>query len=219
MTVLYEVAGRVFRTKSQLEDATRAIVNGYEFGETVEGYNLTFLLDLFRRHKHHARKAGAGIASVSVHVNREWKTQRMLVINRTDGTSTDISWRECIYPVSAKQEFKKACRSAVAADVLCFKRMEFGESDTVPCAITGDLVSWRDSHVDHECPAFDAIVDEFVREFRLVPDAVALAGDGDNERVTVFADAKLADRFRVFHNARAKLRIVSQRANLTRTRQ
>lgn len=87
------------------------------------------------------------------------------------------------------------------------------------CAISGEVLSWDDAHVDHAPPVFITLADRWTLlaggypVITLTPTA-----DGQIGRTLTATDAQSwAD----FHRANAHLRIVSSLANLSllRTRQ
>jgi len=219
----YQIGGKTFRTKQEIVQRVRGILDRTPVGATLEQGEFAFMLDLLQRHRRAAQKIGGGVRAIRADLNTHWKPYKMFTLIRADGTETDFSYRACVYPTSADADFRKACRHAVVEDVLEFKRSAFdaqaNEYNEIRCAVSGVMVAWDEAHVDHAPPwTFKAIVDAFVDELAIDVSAVQLAGRADNEFQRRFVDAELAARFRRFHNARARLRIVTQATNLERCR-
>lgn len=219
----YPVGGMTFRTKQQIVEHVRAILDRTPIGATLERDDYTFMLDLLQRHRWAAQKIGSGAHAIRVDLNTHWKPRKMFTLIRVDGSETDFSYRAYIYPASAEADFREACRQAVVEDVLEFKRKAFDAHanafNEICCAISGDLVAWNEAHVDHAPPwTFQAIVEAFVCDQGADVANAPLAGHEDNEFQHRFVDAGLAERFRNFHNERARLRVVTRSANLERRR-
>jgi hypothetical protein len=112
----------------------------------------------------------------------------------------------------------KALRLAVTDDVMRFKTECFGDSEVVRCAMTGEIVRKDNCHVDHESPTFSEIMQDWLSANHLLEEEIPLVGDEDGAMFAKLADAELADDFRQYHLANAKLRVVSIAANLSRPR-
>jgi hypothetical protein len=209
----YMVSDIGFPTKAALQEYVKGILNNTA-GE-VDTIHLPFLTDLFERHQDALQKIGMGIATVRVRLAMPYKT-RCFEIERVDGSRTDISYLECLKPSTAKQWFPAACRTAVADQIQEHKDAAFGAADSIPCAITGEMVTRETCHVDHAPPwAFTEIVAAFIRaNWHIDINKVAYT-DGDNVVESSFAEPKTAAEFAQFHKERAVLRVVSKRANLS----
>jgi hypothetical protein len=217
----YRISAEVFRTKREIVAHVRGILARTQIGSELAPADRGFMLSLLQRHPSASRKIGPGIRAIRVDLNTHWAPQKAFVLVRIDGSETDFSYYSCIYPSAHDAKFCEACRQAVVADVLAFKKRFFetaaDEFNEVACAVTGERVSWNDAHVDHAPPwTFKTIVNAFVGEQGIDVAAVPLAGDGDNEWQSTFADPAMSDRFRHFHNERARLRLVTRTVNLRR---
>lgn len=219
----YQIDGVSFRTKREIVGHVRAILNRVPIGESLGPDDFRFMLALLHRHPWAAQKIGVGVQAIRVDLNSQWTPCKMFTLVRTDGSETDFSYRACIYPPSHEADFREACRQVVLDDILAFKRTVFdaeaNECNEVSCAATGMLVGWNEAHIDHAPPwTFKAIVDAFIDETGVDVGAVHLTGSADNECQQRFADSELTERFRTFHNARARLRVVTKAANLEASR-
>lgn len=219
----YQIGGVTFRSKHEIVQHARGILHRTPIGEMLDPIAFAFMLELLQRHRWAAQKIGVGVRAMRVDLNTHWKPYKMFTVIRADGSETDFSYRACIYPTSADADFRKACRHAIVEDVLAFKQAAFeahaNEFNEIRCAVSGELVAWDEAHVDHAPPwTFRAIADAFIRGSDIDVSVVSLAGSADNECQHRFADMKLAERFRSFHNERACLRVVTKAVNLERCR-
>ena len=215
----YEIDGIPFSTKKQIEQHVRAILDRTDVGSELQGDDLAFVLALLQHHHRAKQKLGAGVVAIRVDLNTEWKAWKMFTLVRCDGSETDFSYRACIYPRSKHQDFQEACREAVVPDVLQFKRHYYvehaDEFNRVRCPVTHKAVGWDEAHIDHDLPwPFREIVKAYCIERGIQIDTVELAGDDDGECQSRFRDAAMVADFRDFHRQRARLRVVSQEANL-----
>lgn len=202
------LGGETFATKAEVKRRTQFVLKSGR----VQPDDDRFLRDLFARHPSAAEKHGPGIAEIRVVTVPPWNT-RGFEIRRVDGTTTDISYLECLAPTTPRHWYRAACRTAIAEQVLAAKAAAFAEADCIACPVTGELVGRDDCHVDHAPPwTFEAIADTFAVDLDL--ESIGYL-DGDNRVRSQFADADLTARFADFHRARAVLRVVSVRANLS----
>jgi len=99
-------------------------------------------------------------------------------------------------------------------------RAEFAGSPNgvVACGLTGAPIAQAGAHVDHDDPSFASIILSF-RQAQgwagAVPPGVLTTG-ADAQTTTTFVRAIDEAAFRAFHQAHAKLRVVSAAANLAR---
>ncbi|MEW5687799.1 MAG: DUF3223 domain-containing protein [Pseudomonadota bacterium] len=170
-------------------------------------------------------KLGAGVRAFQRRMNRGegWQTAGFWVL-RVDGTETDFSFPTAIAgkPKPQSAEFTDACRAAVAGDIKAAKARHFAEhadaEGRVACAISGLPLSEKDAHLDHAEPSFGHLVVVFRAESgweTTIPDGILTKPD-DNQMTTTFVDDQVAEAFRKFHEARATLRVISAKENMSR---
>lgn len=215
----YLIHNMEFRTKKDIERHVRSIIEQHDVGSLLGDDESVFLLDLLQRHHRAAQKIGIGIASIRVDLNTEWKPTKMFTLIRRDGSETDFSYRACIYPRNKTQDFQEACRQAVIADVLQFKRdyylRQADAFNRVQCVVSRKFIDWNQAHVDHDQPwPFREIVKAYRIERNIDIDAVDLIGDEDGESQYRFRDAAIVADFQEFHRQRARLRVIGREANL-----
>jgi hypothetical protein len=204
------IDGIAYATKAAVQRRAKEILASGTIDLAAE----RFLVGLFERHPSAAEKIGPGIAAIRVVTVPPWNT-RCFQIERVDGTTTDISYLECLRPTGPHQWFRAACRTAVRDQIEAARRAAFMGVDDIRCPVTGDAVTVFEGHVDHAPPwTFEAIVADFLVKTGLDPAALAYE-DGDNVVAARFVDRYLEEEFAELHRQIAVLRVVSVRANLS----
>ncbi len=135
---------RVWKTKAK--DRCREIIGTLENGESVRSGDAEFLLWLLDRHPRAAEKIGQGVAGFTVQ-NAVMGT-RCFVVHRVDGSSTDFSFHSCITAPDSIALVRRAMRRAISDQTNEFKRASAARGPLV-CAVTGQMLSWNNAHVDH----------------------------------------------------------------------
>lgn len=196
--------------KTKARDRCREIIGAIENGELVRGDDAEFLLWLLDRHPRAAEKIGRGVAGFTVQ-SAEMGT-RCFVVHRVDGSSTDFSFYSCITAPDGTALVRRAMRRAIADQVTEFKQASAARGPLV-CAVTGQVLSWDNAHVDHAPPVFVALADDWAARVGGYP-AIRLTPAVDNQmgRTLMPGDA---DAWAEFHHETAHLRIVSRLANLS----
>jgi hypothetical protein len=177
-----------------------------------------FLAALLHRHPDAAQKIGPGIRFISVGAMPGQLNTRGFTVHRTDGSSTDFSWRECITETSHRTRVLTAMREAIVPQKLAFKQAESGAGQ-LRCAITGENLTWDNAEVDHLPPGFTALADAFAAaaggygKIPLVPSADGMIGrpmEPDHE-----------SGWTQYHQQQARLQILSvaEHRKLTQERQ
>lgn len=213
MTFNKIVASERFPTKKALTERVQKLLQATPLLTPISGPDEVFLRALFQRHPDAAEKIGRGIASIQIELNPPYN-KRGFWITRTDGSRTDISYRECVSPANRERDYLLAFRSAVAPDIIAFGNQVFSESPVL-CPITGESLSLGYSHTDHIPPlTFAALVAEFLRANNLAPADISTSGHGNGECSLEITDAALKQRWIDFHRQHARLRIISPAANM-----
>lgn len=214
----FTINGERFEKKTDLEDYIRNIVARYKDNQPLDWFDLPFVLDLLGNHAHAENKIGCGVAAIVVRRNPVYRQNRGFVLQRTDGTETDFSWRECIKPTPHSKKVRIACRALVEPYTRAFKQKFFDEcGDEAVCPITGESIRFLGSHVDHEPPmTFEAIFRNFVKEYRIDIDRVELKDVlADNKYYDELTDPEIIANWIDYHTQHATLRVVSAKANLS----
>ena len=212
-----EVGGEQFATKAKLLDRIRAILYAYPIGGRLSVGDRNFLYALVdAHHPDGGLKIGAGVARIEVRQNQTYRNNREFWIVRTDGTETDFSFMECLRPSTPLSKFKNACRAAVAFDVARVKADFWRGKEVATCPLTGDKMTFADSHVHHAGPSdFAAIVQSFIDRNGIDVSAVSLTGTTDGTIGDRFSDPELERRFVEHHRRLAELQVVSAFGNLS----
>ena len=175
---------------------------------------------LIERHPEAAQKIGCSIKRFFR--QRTDKGTSCFWLEREDGTTTEFSYPTCIDAKgkSLYQEFAEACREAVHDDLVATKKAHFGEhgdsEGRVPCDITGEMIKFDESHLDHKKPmTFQVIVRTFVAANRIEPSRDVLSEPRDQQFATTFTDQDLARQFVEYHHSIAQLRVIKSRLNLS----
>lgn len=205
------IGAREFASKRAAADAIRTVLYAYKHGQTLTPEHAAFVGDVLERHPEREQKIGAGVASFQVQDNGGtmgfWLT-------RIDGSRTDFSFLSCLSAPSAAQKARAAFRREIRDQIVAFRAAAFDWQSLVPCAVSGELVSIGNAHVDH-CPTFESLLRDFESLHLLTLDDVAVEPTRDGETDTRLADRDLAKRWADYHREHARLRIVSARANLS----
>ena len=213
-----------FKTQTAALGHFKDMLNRYALGEEISPKDHDDLLALIQRHPEAKQKIGCGVQRFVV--NMSDKGTRCFWIERTDGSRTDFSY---IWAVKGEgptlyQEFSEACREAVETDLVIGKRNFFeinGDSDgRVKCAVTGELISFDEAHVDHMAPmTFQVIVRTFLAANEdIEPGYHLMTSPADEQFTTTITDSDVRERFRKYHATIAGsgvLRVVKARVNLS----
>jgi hypothetical protein len=210
-----EVNGTFFKTKTALTKAIQKILHADRVGSDLNDSDTDFLVDLVARyHPDPDSKIGCG-------VKRMWRDRNEyngvgFYLERIDGTTTDFSFKKCLNPPTHAQKVEKAARFAVLDQIGRFKMKSF-EGDKQPvCLYTKVILSPNDCHVDHEPPrTFQNLFRVFLKITERNIDLIKLRPRGDNSVYEEFEDKELERHWQAWHEANAKLRVLSRRGNLS----
>ena len=199
-------------TKAQKEKVCKAILKDVE-GRVPE-CTVDFLVgEVLCNHPRWKEKIGCGLDHIEVR-NALYGAKGFYIV-RTDGTSTDISYRKSIYSsINKREEIMKACRTVVSPIIEMHRnqvRLPF------VCPITGEVVTDKSEvHIDHYDLTFKELFDLWMTgkdEDDLYDRLSVSKTDGCVE--VHFDDPILTMDFYQFHNTHTHLRAVSKTANLS----
>ena len=206
-----QLGGHLFSSKAAATEAIRGVLYRYPIGATVTNPDdVALLTDLLARHPKSAAKIGCGVASFQVEQNIP---SRGFWLTRCDGSRTDWSYLSCLTPPSHLQDVYAALRTEVRCQVQAFKLRAFSDGP-VRCAVTGDVVTLDNAHVDHDPPFVD-LVARFLVSLGLSIEHIQVEAKADGETERRLVDRELAARWSDYHYASAGLRIVTPFANLS----
>ncbi len=189
----------------------------YSCGQTVsDTADAEFLYDLLLMHPSAAQKVGSGVASFQV--ERNDRNTIGFWLTRTDGSRTDFSFLVCLTPPNHEQKVRSALRNEVQDQIDMFKFSVFGTRVAlVPCAITGELVTWNTCHVDHE-PSFDSLVKSWMSVEELTWDLLRVRPSEDGETEARLLDLLVIESWTTYHRQHARLQITTIAANQSKPR-
>ena len=212
------IRGEYFPTKVALQKRIRKVRDSYPDYKALSSDDFEFMLEVLSGHPSYETKYGAGVESMYVRTNPVYKNNRGFWLRRVDGTETDFSFVECLTPTPQIKKFALALRVAIEPYTMTFKS-DFFANQTGPyfCPYTGEPLEFIGSHVDHKAPhTFQKLVQDFIKTYAIDLETVEIAGDyEDNVYQNTLVDEELNRLWIEFHNDRAELQIVSQRANLS----
>ena len=213
----YTFGSCVFQSKKAVETHVGRILRNAVVGEPLQGDDFQCVFDLLCRHPAANKKIGTGVESIRVRLEPRWKSRHFEVV-RTNGSATDFCYKNCLSPPTRESLFRKACRHAVADQVISYRNEVFAAVGVgnVRCPILGILLSAENTHVDHVPPlTFENLVRTFIAQYDIDVATVQIAGFNDHEMKKSFVDDELTNCWQLFHKQRAKLRLVSCKANLS----
>ena len=199
--------------KTQKTSKCQEILRNYQANSIVANQDeISFLFSIFELHSDWDLKKGVGIKSISVIETRF--NNKCFQINRTDGSYTDISFKESITNTSKKSTVKKACRTAIRDQVDIFRNrnVTYGVSR---CPFTDEVLTEGNTHIDHYDLTFDEMFNLWIIEQNFDYLLSKVNKTNDNSLTTRFTDDVIIDGFILFHNSKCKLRAVSKNANLS----
>lgn len=213
-----EIAGTVYRSKSEVANKAEGILQRYPIGTHLNDEDKNFILALLslRSEQTIREKTGPGISAITPMYPRQFDNCRCFCLTRTDGTWTDFSYRKSLENINnpgyARKAAKAAARYEVKPQIEDFRLRNFNGT----CSVTGEGIDISSSHVDHIPPdTFDVLFAGFLKSENKNIKHVETVGVGDRQIGTLFCDRAFAERWKQYHKAHAKLRIVSAKANLT----
>jgi uncharacterized protein DUF3223 len=210
-----EVAGWTFSSIGDFRSHLKKLLNELPQGVVLGEPHHTFLCHMVRRHPSAADKIGTGIKHFKVLTNANYGGKnRCFYLFRIDGTFTDFSYQKCVTPPTPWQEYYDALRSAVMDQIMEARDQAFGSGDEILCPIRNTPMTRSASHVDHIHPdTFAALVERFNDEEWLHEEAPPMTEGGDLKCGRKLVDKGLEERWRFFHRAHAKLRVISKEAH------
>lgn len=145
-------------------------------------------------------------------------------VTRADGTETDFSyiWAVKGEPKTAADDFRDACRDAVAPDLRAaiekFFQQHADAEGRVLCPLTRERITRDEAHLDHAYTGFTQIVAAYraAKDWNIAVPPGIVSTPADGQLRAEFVDPSTRDDFRRFHHKLAKIRVVKDKANLAR---
>jgi hypothetical protein len=169
-----------FKTKKEALECLREIRDRYLDGRDLVGDDFAFMSFVLSHHPSVNRKIGAGLSAIFVAVDRAGYGTLGFWVRRTDGSTDDFSWNECLRGSSEIDKIRDAGRNAIRMQISAFR---LGARDT--CATCGVAAS----SVDHT-PAFSVLIDAWIKSRNGAPETRgATASEGVGARFKYDYDA------------------------------
>jgi hypothetical protein len=201
------------RTKKEVEDKIRYIVQSTPLNTPIDNSNTEFILKVLSHHHQFRQKCGVGITHLEIRTNPSWNgpTQGIWFI-RKDGSEVDISWVTSLKPdgkPSLKEDISNAARYEIASQI-----HEFHDNgDCHICNLCNRMMVRHDRlHVDHIKP-FDELFSIFLALNNITYSNIETEDLGVESQ---FKDRLLAIEWFKFHKENASLRLVHKKCNLCR---
>lgn len=212
----YKIGEHNFKTKKDAQNFVRKFIINIGCKDIYpKDHEYKLLEDLINNHPKSKDKIGSGIKCFRIQKNHLNPKCLETIIERNDGSIIDFSWVKCSTSSSNSiiDNFKAAMRQYVSVDIQKFKRDS--EMKCVFCDHIGDVSS--DFHVDHDNPSFKQLCEDFIK---LHPNYPKIFDDDSNTHISIFKkeDKEYADRWRHYHNEKAKLQILCAPCNLQKSK-
>jgi len=206
---IMEIGEKNFKTKKSAEEYVRSIIERIGLCKSIKtrsksDYN--FFIDLFRRHPKYPEKI-YNICDISIQKNKINSKYLELHIIKEDGTTDDISWRNCISG-SERDKFKCALRVAINDQIMHFK---YNNTNKCELCKTINADSYHVDHIMH----FEEIVFEFLNNTTKDKPTI-FKNIGDNRKAFTENDIEYEEEWKNFHKEHAQLRILCSVCNLKR---
>lgn len=232
-----KIGDNEFKYKKDVIAYYRAILNSYDFGESLtdEDYYKVFALleyDRFFGHEEDADEIpellvtsenvdDSSLTIEDIKVSKVQFNTKCFELFYSDKTSQYISYLMIINQkrYTSEELFYKSCRNAVYSDVRAVKQKFFDEYSVkgkVRCQETNILSAWTELVIDHRQPnTFSMIVDRFKELHGIDVNAIEYTSNDQNH--IVFKNNCLAEKFISYHKGKARLRLVRKECNSSRT--
>lgn len=172
---------------------------------------------LLPRHSYYEIKRGSGIVGIIFGMNSRYPAKRAsrpaacMYGKRSDGTITDISWRECLKPANKRFKVRNAMRWAIRPQII-----EFRNDKTkwmTRCAICGDVTPPDMIDIDHHPKRFEEIATAWMKSMSLTDETIETNGDKDFEVGDKFIDVELERQWMDYHRLEASYRILCHKCH------
>lgn len=199
-----------FKTKGAWESELKRI-KATPHGKIITGPDASLLMETLKLHRDAVEKIGSGIRHFITGKGPDAWGSTCFYLVRWDGTIEDFSYRVCLNGMPAPLAvLMSALRHAVQPDILRWKDAQFDAMGLAVCALSGEVVTSKNSHADHIYPdTFVAIARKFCHQKGVDPNRVEYRDDG----LWALKDENLEREWIEFHNMRAKLRILKASVN------
>ena len=207
-----------FKNKTQMKAFVGELLRGSEIGEITNKNDVFFLNELLTNYRE-KEKEKRKILRFSVGLNKYNQNHFMYsyLLDRGGVEFDSFSYTkaiDCIYGkrITNKDKFKSAMRKTLEDD---FKQFRASWLKVMPyCELSGDKMTSNSCHVDHHGEMeFRHIIDSFCELNKIDYDSVNYTSTLNGD---VCADHEIIKMFRLYHDKKCKLRVVTAKENLKR---
>jgi hypothetical protein len=233
-----KIGEKEYKYKKDVIAYYRAILNAYDFGQSLSDEHYNDLIDLINYdYYNNLDTEDLEENEENNNVENEEFSENDLVIEDikiakaqfntkcfevfyNDDTSQYISYLMMINNNGYNPDklFYTACRNAIIDDIWLVKKTYFDNHSIkgqVKCQETSKLSKWEELVVDHRQPnTFSIIIDRFKEVNSIDIEILEYASNEKNH--IIFKDDKLTQDFRLYHKEKANLRIVRKECNSSR---
>lgn len=143
---------------------------------------------------------------------------------RVDGSETDFSFIRAVNeaPKRELEQLADACREAVFREIQSAKSLYFAahgdETGRVACGLTGHVISEDECAIEYVGTRFGQLVKDYAHAqgWGMTVPAGVVSQAADAQTGTIFVNREHLEGFRRFHRAKAKIRVVSKTARVSK---
>lgn len=211
----FAIGNHTFATKKQAEQYIRQILeeNRPTISTTkkIDEKYRQFIDSLLELHPHKEIVLGAGAKAYHCELCNMGAVRFM--VERTDGSRWDFSWRNCLNPPTQAKRLTTVLRFEIQDQIDEYKK---SRRFPIQCPVSGDIVEQGSCHIDHAEPnTFAKIVENWLRITGYSPDSIELLHKEKYGGRPSIKDRSIAKQWKNYHQFHANLRAVSVRANLS----
>jgi len=209
----YKIGDLEFKTKKEVENYTRNIIN--ELNTCIinkDHIYFIFFNNLIKNHPKYDEKIGNGIDYFYIKTNQLFKNLEMM-IKRLDGSEVDFSWIQCckFRQQTNEQYLTKAMREAISNDIITFKQSQI----KLICSFCKlDNENYKNYHVDHHNPSFENIKNNFLKSTKKKIQLTFEECKKSNLTIFNDNDKDFKEDWLNFHNKNCNLQILCKNCNL-----
>lgn len=226
------IGNKNFGTKKAAKEYYSAILNSYNFGESLNNLHYNDLIDLLQYYLTYTNKVDKPkekTATEKKEKNNEtdffiqdvsiarftFKT-KCLEFVPSIGEPLIISYRVFVDKpkINERATFSKVCRNTIQADLIKVKQDYFkkrAKNFKAPCQESKKFLQFEDLVVDHRQPnTLSVIIDRFIKVKKI-------EYKSDLNKLSEFKNQELAKSFREYHTEKALLRVVDKNLNSSRS--
>ena len=218
----YTVGLRSFKTKKQLQEACKVVLNGVDDTKYLSGEDFELIDYVLKMHQRYTEKVGKGSYKLYVQDCPFNPKNRHFMIEREDGSEVDFSYYKSISGFSLETRVKTLLRYSIEPQSKGYKSQYFKQNKDsqgyVRCAETGLKIKKTESHLDHYPLQFEEIVYNWFMKNKLKLKDLDIQPKHDNGYYWEILNEGLADDFIAYHRQVATYRVVLAKVNLQRSR-